>query len=186
MTIDPTPMNRSVRGSGLALVGYRGTGKSTVGRIVADRLNRPFLDADVEIESRAGRSILAIFAEWGEPVFRDWEERTLQELARSHPGAVLATGGGAVLRPSNRQLLAEFGLVVWLKAEPFELARRLQADLEVGSQRPALTPAGTIAEIARVLDVRSALYRLVADASINTLNRTPGEVAELILSLWTH
>jgi shikimate kinase len=186
MTIDPVPRNRPWRGSGLALVGYRGTGKSTVGKILADRLNLPFLDADLEIEARAGRSISAIFAEWGEPVFRDWEERTLEKLATGYPDAVLATGGGAVLRPSNRRLLAGFGFVVWLLAEPIELARRLQGDIEAGAQRPSLTSAGTIAEIAQVLDTRGALYHEVADAKIDTLNRTPDEVAELILSLWTH
>jgi shikimate kinase len=185
MTTDPAPGNRPDRATGLALVGYRGTGKSTVGRIVASRVDRPFLDVDSEIEARAGRSIAAIFAEWGEPAFRDWEERTLRELAVRYPGAVLATGGGAVLRPANRRLLADFGLVIWLQAEPAELARRLQADLDIGSRRPSLTPAGTIAEIAHVLDSRRTLYHEVADASIDTLGRTPGEIAELILGLWT-
>ena len=125
--------HRPARGAGLALIGYRGTGKSTVGRILADRLDRPFLDADLEIEARAGRSIASIFAEWGEPAFRDWEERTLVELTATYPDAILATGGGAVLRASNRELLARFGFVVWLRAEPAELARRLEADQ---AQRP--------------------------------------------------
>ena len=110
------------------MIGYRGTGKSTVGRILADRLNRTFLDADLEIEARAGRSISAIFTEEGEPVFRDWEERTLAELTRAIPTAVIATGGGAVLREANRRRLRDFGFVVWLTAEPAELARRLEAD----------------------------------------------------------
>ncbi len=96
------PHHRPRRGAGLALIGYRGTGKSTVGRMLADRLGRPFRDADIEIEARAGRSISSIFSECGEPAFRDWEERTLVELTLSFPDAILATGGGAILRPSNR------------------------------------------------------------------------------------
>ena len=74
MTFDPKPRDRDPRGPGLALVGYRGTGKTTVGKILADRLNLRFLDADLELEARAERSIVSIFAESGEPVFRDWEE----------------------------------------------------------------------------------------------------------------
>jgi shikimate kinase len=184
MTIDSAQKNR--RGSGLALVGYRGTGKSTVGRIVADRLDRAFLDADLEIEARAGESISSIFAQSGELAFRAWEERTLSELTRGNPGAVLATGGGCVLLPSNRRLLKDFGLVIWLQAAPAELTRRLQADVAAGWHRPSLTPAGTVAEIAEVLEARQALYAEVADAQIDTLGKTPGEVAEVVLSLLTH
>ena len=181
MTFDPTPKDRKPTGPGLALVGYRGTGKTTVGKILANRLDLRFLDADFEIEARAGRSIVSIFADSGEAVFRDWEERTLRELVEEHPGAVLATGGGAVLRSSNRRLLREFGLVVWLRAEPAELARRLEADLLAGTERPALTTAGTITEIAQVLSARASLYEEVADLAIETLDRSPAEIAALIL-----
>jgi len=184
MTLDTKPRDRNPRGPGLALVGYRGTGKTTVGKILADRLDLRFLDADLEIEARAGRSILSIFADSGEPAFRDWEEHTLRELVEHHPAAVLASGGGAVLRPSNRRLLLDFGFVVWLRAEPAELAQRLVADLMTGAERPALTSAGTIAEIAQVLSARAPLYQEVADAAIETLDRTPDEIAALILDLW--
>ena len=91
MTPDLTPPRS--HGPGLALIGYRGTGKSTVGRILAGRLKRTFRDCDREIEARAGRSIRAIFAESGEPAFRDWEEQTLAELTATRPAIVLATGG---------------------------------------------------------------------------------------------
>jgi len=172
------------RGGGLSLIGYRGTGKSTVGRIVAGRLNRTFLDADLEIEARAGRSIPAIFSEWGEPAFRDWEERTLAELTAAHPAAVLATGGGAVLRPANRRRISEFGFVVWLTAPPWELARRLEADRRGLAARPALTSAGTLEEIAQVLAVRSPFYRGLADAVLETGAMSPAEVADAILDRW--
>jgi shikimate kinase len=165
-------------------VGYRGTGKSTVGRILAGRLDRRFLDADCEIEARAGRSIRSLFAESGEPAFRDWEERTIRELVAEHPGAVIATGGGAVLRGANRGLLRSHGLVIWLKAEPGELARRLLRDENAGAERPSLTPAGTIHEIAEVLAVRAPIYEQAAELAVDTQDRTPDEVAELILGHW--
>jgi len=182
MTRDPLPQSTPDRG--LALIGYRGTGKSTVGRILSDRLSRPFLDADLEIEARAGRSIRAIFADWGEPVFRDWEERTLAELTEMFPDAIVATGGGAVLREANRRRIREFGHVAWLTADPSELARRLESDRRDLGERPALTAAGTIAEIAQVLAVRRPLYQGLADTVIETGDKSPDEVATAILGCW--
>jgi shikimate kinase len=172
-------------GRGLALIGYRGTGKSTVGRILSDRLNRTFVDADLEVEARAGLSISAIFAEWGEPVFRDWEERTLAELTELNPDAILATGGGAVLRETNRRRIRDFGFVVWLTAEPRELARRLESDLGSLAGRPALTPAGTIAEITQVLAVRTPLYQALADTVIEVSDKSAEQVAGAIIDCWT-
>jgi shikimate kinase len=176
-------MSDPCRRQGLALVGYRGTGKSTVGRLLAERLGRPFADADLELEARVGRPIAAIFAELGEPAFRDWEERILAELT-NRTGAILATGGGVVLRESNRRALRDFGFVVWLTAAPGVLAGRLQADQGAGGQRPALTTAGTLAEIADVLEARLPLYHAVADARVETSRQTPAEVADAILALW--
>jgi shikimate kinase len=166
---------------GLALVGYRGTGKTTVGRLLAERLGRPFVDADRELEARAGRPIRAIFAEEGEPAFRDLEEATLRDLA-ARPGVVLATGGGVVLRGPNRRALRRFGFVVWLTASPDVLAGRLRDD---GGGRPALTAAGPLAEIAAVLEARTPLYREVADAVVETEGRTPAQVADAVLAAWS-
>jgi shikimate kinase len=170
---------------GLVLIGYRGTGKSTVGRILAERLGLAFLDCDREIEARAARSIRSIFSECGEMTFRDWEERTLAELTAQNPGAILATGGGAVLREANRLRLRGFGFVAWLTADPAELARRLEADRLGLAGRPALTAAGTLDEIAQVLAARSPLYAELADVVIPTDGQGPGEVAEAILSHWS-
>ncbi len=169
---------------GLALVGYRGTGKSTVGRILADRLRRPFLDADTELEARAGRSVRAIFSEDGEPAFRDQEERLLAELIIEFPTAVIATGGGIVMRASNRSRLREFGHVVWLKAAPQELAHRLASEPGGLAARPALSAAGTLEEIARVLAARTPWYREVAAAEIDTAGKTPDQVACAVLETW--
>jgi len=170
---------------GLVLIGYRGTGKSTVGRILAEELGRPFLDSDRKIEALSGRSIRSIFAESGEPAFRDWEERALAELTGESLGAILATGGGAVLREANRRRLRGFGFVAWLTADPEELARRLEADGAGLAARPALTTAGTLQEITQVLEARSPLYADLADAVIPTDRKVPREVAEAILKCWT-
>ncbi|MEO6812270.1 MAG: shikimate kinase [Isosphaeraceae bacterium] len=164
--------------TGLSLVGYRGTGKTTVGRLVAARLGLEFADADHELERRAGRSIATIFAEHGEPSFRDLEEAVLQDLS-TRPGLVLATGGGAILRETNRAALKRLGPVVWLTAPVETLARRLQGDR---ASRPALTAAGTLAEIADVLNARTPLYQEVADLVIDTKGHSPRRVADLIIA----
>jgi shikimate kinase len=179
--MSPEPQHRR----GLVLVGMRGTGKSTVGRILAGRMARPFVDADVELEEMVGRPIATLFAEEGEPSFRDREERILSELATRQPGAILATGGGVVLREANRKVLRSFGFVVWLRADPAGAAARLRADSRGVAQRPALTPAGTLAEIADVLEARLPLYQEVSDAWVDTGGRTADEVSEAILHLWT-
>ncbi len=168
------------RGRGLALVGYRGTGKSTVGRLLAGMMNRRFVDADLEIERRSGRSITAMFAETGEAAFRDWEERTLADLFELYPEAVVATGGGSVMRENNRARMRAFGPVVWLTAEPDELGRRLTADERGEEARPALTSRGVIAEIAHVLRERAPIYEALADVVIETGGRSPEEVASAI------
>lgn len=176
-------MNDPTRPQSLVLVGYRGTGKSTVGRILAERLGLPFADADVELEALVGRPIAAIFAEQGEPAFRDWEERVLHDLS-TRPGMIVATGGGVVLRERNRSLLKSFGFVAWLTADPEVVAGRLRADPGGLAIRPALTTDGTLGEIARVLEERTPLYRAVADAIVDTNRRTPAETAAAILDLW--
>jgi shikimate kinase len=172
-------------GRGIALVGYRATGKSTVGRILADRLGRPFADADREVEALAGRPIRSIFVEDGEPAFRDWEARVLADLADRVAGGVLATGGGAILLEGNRKLLRDFGFVAWLTADADTLARRLRSSRRGVDDRPSLTAAGTLAEIAGVLEARTPLYRGAAHASVETAGRTAEEVADAVLEAWS-
>lgn len=181
---DPPGRTRPRLDRGLVLIGGRGTGKSTVGRLVAARAGRMFVDTDREIEVRSGRSIRAIFDELGEPAFRDWEENTIARLATETPGAVLATGGGAVLREANRKVLQGFGLVAWLTADPTEMTRRLQTDQSGLAERPALTPAGTLNEIVAVLAARQPLYAGLADLTIATDGLTPAQVAEALLTHW--
>ncbi len=166
------------RGEGLALVGYRATGKSTVGRLVAARLGRPFVDADRELERRLGATIAAVFADRGEAAFRDAEEALLVELADRRPAPVLAAGGGAVERLGACAALRRFGFVAWLVADPAALADRLRRN---PGGRPALTAAGTADEVAAVLARREPLYREVADAAIATDGLAPAEVADAVI-----
>ena len=124
-------------GRGVALVGYRGTGKSTVGRLLAGRMDRAFVDVDLEIEARAGRSIERDLRRAGRAGLpRLGGTNAWPSCSSSFPTAVVATGGGAVLREQNRRRLREFGVVVWLTARPDELARRLEADDAAGWAGP--------------------------------------------------
>lgn len=172
------------RGPGLVLVGYRGTGKSTVGRLLAERTGRPFVDVDDVIVARAGRTIRAIFEESGEPVFRELEEAVVRDLVSSHPGAVLGTGGGTILREANRRVLRGFGLVAWLRAGADELARRLEADAATRETRPALTSKGALEEIAEVLAYRTPFYQEIAQVVVDAEEHGPAEVADLLLEHW--
>jgi shikimate kinase len=174
-----TPSSSS--GRGVALVGYRGTGKSTVGRLLADSLERRFVDADDEFERVAGQSIRDFFAQHGEASFRDLEEELLRSLT-ADGAIVLATGGGVILRATNRRRLREFGVVVWLAGDPAILADRLLRDEDQSRQRPALTPAGAVQEVEDVLRARTPLYQEVADVTIDTTVRTPRQAADEALA----
>ncbi len=178
-------MRRNLEGRrGLVLVGYRGTGKTTVGRILAERLSWKFIDADQELETREGRSIATIFADDGEPAFRDREEQIIANLCLRDE-TVLATGGGAVLRATNREALRSVGFVAWLTADADTLVRRLTRDQSRPNPRPALTAAGTLAEIGDVLTARLPLYREVSDLEVDTVGRTSHEVAQAVLRAWS-
>ncbi len=180
--------NRGVaaRGSGLVLIGYRGTGKSTVGRIVAERTRRPFADADAELERREGRTIRALFEAEGEAGFRLVETQVLADLAASPElaGGVFSPGGGAILLEANRDTLRAFGLVVWLTADPDTLARRLSRSPHALADRPALTAAGTLHEVATVLAARTPLYRATADVEVVSAGRSVHDVADSVIEAW--
>jgi shikimate kinase len=165
------------------LVGYRGTGKTTVARLVADRLGWAYHDADVRIEEAAGRSIADIFAAEGEPGFRDRESAVLAELCRPER-VVVATGGGVVLRPANREYLTTAGFVAWLTASPETIWKRMVEDPTTSGRRPNLTAAGGLPEVVNLLAVREPLYRSVADVAVPTDDRSPDAVAADILTAW--
>lgn len=166
----------------LYLIGYRGTGKTTVGRLLAERTGWHFVDADVVLEAAAGKSIKEIFAAEGEVGFRDREARNLREISvRSQ--SIVATGGGIILREENCRVLKDTGYVVWLTAPVDEIAARVAADPSTGDRRPNLTVGGTV-EIAELLRQREPLYRDCADLEIDTNGRSPEFVVERILMQW--
>lgn len=165
--------------SRIFLIGYRGTGKSTVGRLLAARLGWPFADADVELEARAGRPIAEFFRDAGEPAFRDLESLVLADLADRSP-IVVATGGGVILRPANRELLRHAGYVAWLQADPATVQARLSADPTTAARRPTLTVGG-LAEVVELMRTREPLYREAAHAAFDAA-ASPDAVAAAILS----
>ena len=169
--------------SHLILIGARGTGKSTVGRALAARLGWAFVDADERIEADAGKSIAEIFSAEGEAGFRDREATVLAELCQREKH-VLATGGGVVLRPANRELLKASGFVAWLTASPESAFARLQADPTTASRRPKLTAQGGIEEVRTLMAAREPRYRECADFAIATGALSPEAVADAILSAW--
>ena len=161
----------------ITLVGYRGTGKSTVAALLADRFGCAWADADAVLEERLGTTIAALVRERGEAAFRDAETAILRDLLAADLG-VLATGGGVVLRAENRDLLRQHGRpVVWLTAPADVIRGRLAADPLTADRRPGLVGGDPLAEIDGALAAREPLYREVADAAFDTAGTTPVEVA---------
>lgn len=164
----------------IVLVGLMGSGKSAVGRALAEALDRPFLDTDAQIEGRTGRSIPAIFAAEGEVAFRDLESAAIHEAAAAD-GLVIATGGGAVLRASNREALRQSGVVFWLDAPPEELCRRA---LEQGVQsRPLLAGEDPLGKLRDLAESRASAYRAAAHYQVDTAGKSPAAVAAEILEI---
>lgn len=173
----------SASGSVIFLVGYRCTGKSTVGRLLAARLGWAFADADDRVEAVAGKSIKELFATEGEPAFRALEARALVDLSADAP-RVIATGGGAVLRESNRALLTARGFVAWLTAAPETVLVRLRADATTDNRRPNLTAMSNEDEVRALIASREPLYRAVADFTVATDTLPPAGVADAVLAAW--
>jgi shikimate kinase len=164
----------------LTLIGYRATGKTTLARLLAERLGWDWIDADVEIERRAGKSIAQIFADDGEPAFRDLEAAVIADLCRRER-LVLAAGGGASLRAENRQAMRAAGKVVWLTARPETILARMTGDVTTAARRPSLTDRAPLEEITQLLQKREPVYRESADWVVDTEGRTPRELVEEIV-----
>ncbi|MDB5326016.1 MAG: aroK [Phycisphaerales bacterium] len=162
---------------GIVLIGYRGSGKTSVGRLLADRRGAAFVDADVVLVARAGRSIREIFEQSGEAAFREMESEVLQDLL-DRPGEVISLGGGVILREANRKRLIESGLPrVYLRAGAQTLHDRIHADPATAANRPALTHlGGGVEEIRTLLAAREPLYREVATHELDVTGLSVDEV----------
>lgn len=160
----------------IALVGLPGSGKSTVGRQLARRLQLPFVDSDHAIEDRLGCSIREYFEREGEARFRDVEQDVIDSLTSTHAG-VLSTGGGSVLRPLNRQNLKGRGQVIYLKSSPDELFRRLRHDLN----RPLLQVADPLGRLRDLFAARDAYYRETAHFILETGRPTVSTLVNMIV-----
>jgi shikimate kinase len=162
----------------LVLVGLMGSGKSSVGRRVADALGRPFVDTDLVIERREGRSIRQIFDDEGEEAFRDMESSVLAQALSSHSSSVIATGGGVVGRESNRDILTAHR-VVWLRATIDTLSTRLASGR---SRRPLLD--GDVRQRLRELDDRRrAHYQAVASIIVDVDDRSLDDVVRDVVAV---
>lgn len=164
----------------LTLIGYRATGKTTLARLLAERLGCEWIDADVQIERRAGKSIARVFAEDGEPAFRDIEAAVVADLC-GRDGLVLAAGGGAPLRPESRQAMRRAGRVVWLTAEPETILARMNTDATTSGRRPNLTDRGALDEIVHLLQRREPIYREAAHLEVSTEGKSPEMIVAEIL-----
>lgn len=162
---------------GLVLVGFMGSGKSSVGMEVARRIRAEFVDMDERIERAAGKAIRDLFAAEGEPAFRERERAALQE-ALSVPGRVVATGGGAFMDEGNRVRLKAYAPVVYLETSPEVILRRLSGD----SGRPLLRDGDRERFVRELLGRREPGYR-EADHTVRTDGRTVNEVAEEVVEL---
>lgn len=163
----------------IVLIGYRGTGKSTVGKLLTERLSRALVSTDAEIVKRANRSIPDIVQQSGWNYFRDLESDVCRDLA-ARDGIIIDTGGGIILRSENVAVLKKHGVVFWLIAGVSEIAARIGGD----DQRPSLTAGKSfIEEIEEVLREREPKYRRAAHHLIETDHRSPAEVADSILQL---
>lgn len=160
----------------LALVGMPGCGKSTVGRHLARQLGRPFVDSDHEIEHTIGGPIRTFFEQQGEAAFRDLEEQAIARLC-GQGGTVLATGGGAVLRPANRAALRTQCQVIYLRSTPEELFRRLRHD----TQRPLLQVRDPLKRLRDLYRERDPLYRETAHFVIETGRPSVPTLVNMIL-----
>jgi shikimate kinase len=160
----------------ILLVGMMGAGKTTAGRLAAEKLGWGYLDSDAEVEKKTGLTVPALFARDGEPAFREAETDALRQACASTEPVVVSVAGGAVLRPENRALLRRCGRVIWLRARPETLVARLGD----GVGRPLLDgdPAGALIALD---SVRRPLYAEAADATIDVDELSPDEVVARII-----
>jgi shikimate kinase len=168
-------MSNPRRISNLALIGFMGAGKSSVGRLAADHLHFSLLDTDEVIQARAGKSISDIFAQEGEPAFREYERLVVAEL-EARTQTVISTGGGLPVNPANLASLKTHALVICLWASPENIWERVRGQ----THRPLLNGLEPLAKIRELLAIRGPFYRQ-ADVLVNTEMRSVKEVAQQVV-----
>jgi shikimate kinase len=162
----------------IVLIGYRGTGKSAVGQILAERLGRTLVNMDAEIVKQAGSSIPELVKAAGWEHFRDLETSEARKLA-GLDNLVIDCGGGVIEREENIAILQQNARVFWLKADVATIVKRIEGD----TQRPSLTSGKTFTEeVAEVLDRRTPKYRSAAHCEIDTDSATPAQIADTIIA----
>jgi shikimate kinase len=167
---------------GIRLIGYRCTGKSAVGRRLAERLSWPFYDTDRMIVERIGCTIKTWVEEKGWPAFRLEEKKVIQTIPANRP-AVVALGGGAILDPENRERLREKSLVIWLTADLDTILERMGTDPQNQDNRPSLSEKGGREEIEEILMERIPLYQQTAEVTVNTQGKSIEAVVLEILPM---
>jgi shikimate kinase len=165
----------------LVLIGYRATGKTSVGARLAEALHCAFVDLDQVLVREAGRSVVEIVAQEGWDEFRRLEKELVARY-RDTRGQVLATGGGVILDPDNVAALRKNGILIWLTAEPAAIQTRLAQDQPRDANRPSLTGADTVQEVEAVLEERAPLYQAAAQMSVDTTHRSVSQVVKLVLA----
>jgi shikimate kinase len=161
----------------IVLVGMMGAGKTTVGRLLSDRLGWDYLDSDAQVMAETGRTVPELFAERGEAAFRAEEARVLSDALSGDRPVVVSAAGGVVLFEANRQLIVRSGTVVWLRADPKVLAQRVGS----GQGRPLLE--GDAAAALIELDaVRRPLYAALAQVAVDVDSLTPHQVVDRVLA----
>ncbi|QDU11881.1 shikimate kinase [Gimesia aquarii] len=166
----------------ITLIGYRGSGKSSVAVPLAEKLGFAWIDADDEIERVAGKSIAAIFAEEGEDYFRQIEREVMRSL-RGREKLIIAAGGGAILNTETRGEVQSAGPVIWLRASVEALTQRVSQDDSTTSRRPALTTLKGAEEIQHLLSQREPVYEECATITIETDSKTVSEIVDEIMTV---
>lgn len=164
----------------IVLIGYRCSGKTEVGKVLAREIKRDFVDMDAMIEARWGLPIETMVARYGWGYFRDRERDQVKEIAEKG-NLVIATGGGVVMDEENTKLLKSNGWIIWLHGHPDVIKERMGKDVREGRARPPLTGIGSLEEIREVMDLRNPLYERAGDFTVDTGRLSIQEIVSIIL-----